>query len=144
VLREAPRADIFPDRRRCRADSGVLAVAGGAGLPPPAGVPADALYSFEESCGYDNPSDLIRKHDHAHQVLVFNDKQAAVACYWGVFPRASRHYRGRTNGTDERSVGSVTTQAVAGSEFAIWEALKPGNDRRSYHAMIIEQPLVFV
>ena len=44
--------------------------------------------------------------------------------YWGFRPRACAPYRARTKGKDERGVGYVKRNAIAGRAFASWEALE--------------------
>ena len=44
--------------------------------------------------------------------------------YWGVVPRACAPYRARTKGKDERGVGYVKRNAIAGHRFATLEALR--------------------
>ena len=48
----------------------------------------------------------------------------AFARYWGVRPRACAPYRARTKGKDERGVGYVKRNAIAGRSFASWAALE--------------------
>ena len=45
---------------------------------------------------------------------VFNDRLHAFARYWGFRPRACAPYRARTKGKDERGVGYVKRNAIAG------------------------------
>jgi hypothetical protein len=48
----------------------------------------------------------------------------AFARYWGFRPRACAPYRARTKGKDERGVGYVKHNAIAGHSFASWAALE--------------------
>jgi len=105
------------------------------------GVPAQVLF--------DNARALVKEHDPARQLLVFNERLDAFARYWGFIPKACRPYRARTKGKDERGVGYVKTNAVAGREFASWEALEAHLERWSrevadvrLHGTTGEQPVV--
>lgn len=53
-------------------------------------------------------------------VLFDNARLHAFARYWGFNPRACAHYRARTKGKDERGVGNVKHNAIAGRRFASW------------------------
>jgi transposase len=46
--------------------------------------------------------------------VVFNERFHAFARYWGVRLVACAHYRARTKGNDERGVGYVKHNAIAG------------------------------
>jgi hypothetical protein len=46
----------------------------------------------------------------------------AFARYWGFKPRACAPYRARTKGKDERGVGYVKRNAIAGRRFPSWGA----------------------
>ena len=48
----------------------------------------------------------------------------AFARYWGFRPRACAPYRARTKGKDERGVGYVKRNAIAGHRFDSWAALE--------------------
>ena len=50
------------------------------------GVPAEVLF--------DNARALVKEHDPARQVLVFNERLDAFARYWWFLPKACRPYRG--------------------------------------------------
>src|SRR5215831_16189578 len=54
----------------------------------------------------------------------FNDRLHAFAGYWRFHPRACAPYRARTKGKDERGVGYVKRNAIAGHDFASWAALE--------------------
>jgi hypothetical protein len=54
----------------------------------------------------------------------FNDRLHAFAQYWGVRPVACAPYRARTKGKDERGVGYVKHNAIAGRSFVSWGALE--------------------
>ena len=63
-------------------------------------------------------------HDAQTREVVFNERLHAFARYWGVRPRACAPYRARTKGKDERGVGYVKRNAIAGRSFASWAALE--------------------
>jgi hypothetical protein len=80
------------------------------------GVPAEVLL--------DNARALVERHDAATREVVFNAKLAAFAKHWGFRPRACAPYRARTKGKDERGVGYVKGNAIAGRQFASWAAFE--------------------
>lgn len=80
------------------------------------GVPAEVLF--------DNARALVERHDAATREVVFNAKLHAFARHWGFRPRACAPYRARTKGKDERGVGYVKRNAIAGREFASWAAFE--------------------
>ena len=80
------------------------------------GVPAELLM--------DNAKALVQQHDAATREVVFNDRLHAFARYWGVRPVVCAPYRARTKGKDERGVGYVKGNAIAGRSFASWSALE--------------------
>ncbi len=80
------------------------------------GVPEEVLL--------DNPRALVLHHDAATREVRFHERLLAFASYWGFRPRACAPYRARTKGKDERSVGYVKRNAIAGREFASWEAFE--------------------
>ena len=71
----------------------------------------------------DNAAALVTHHDAATREVIFNDRLHAFSRYWGFRPRACAPYRARTKGKDERGVGYVKSNALAGHEFASMEAL---------------------
>ncbi len=73
---------------------------------------------------FDNAKALVEHHDAATREVVFNARLHAFARYWGVRPVACAPYRARTKGKDERGVGYVKRNAVAGRSFASWAALE--------------------
>ena len=77
----------------------------------------------------DNARALVKRHDVQRGEVVFNDRFAAFCRYWGVRPRACRPYRARTKGKDERMVGYVKGNAIAGRTFGSWEAFVGHLDR---------------
>jgi transposase len=80
------------------------------------GVPEEVLL--------DNAKALVIYHNPETREVVFNERFRAFAAYWGFRPRACAPYRARTKGKDERAVGYVKHNALAGREFASWEALE--------------------
>lgn len=80
------------------------------------GVPREVLL--------DNARALVDHHDRATREVRFNERLHAFARYWGVRPRACAPYRARTKGKDERGVGYVKHNAIAGHSFASWPALE--------------------
>ncbi len=72
----------------------------------------------------DNAKALVRHHDAATREVAFNDRLHAFARYWAVQPVACAPYRARTKGKDERGVGYVKHNAIAGRSFASWAALE--------------------
>ena len=56
--------------------------------------------------------------------MAFNGRFLAFARYWGVRPRACAPYRARTKGKDERGVGYVKRNAIAGHRFGSWAAME--------------------
>jgi len=81
-----------------------------------AGVPEEVLL--------DNAKALVIYHNAETREVVFNERFRAFAAYWGFRARACAPYRARTKGKDERAVGYVKHNALAGREFASWEALE--------------------
>jgi transposase len=80
------------------------------------GLPAEVLL--------DNAKALVEHHDAGTREVVFNARFHAFARYWGVRPVACAPYRARTKGKDERGVGYVKHNAIAGRSFASWAALE--------------------
>jgi len=72
----------------------------------------------------DNAKALVEHHDAATREVTFNARFHAFARYWGVRPVACAPYRARTKGKDERGVGYVKHNAIAGRSFASWGALE--------------------
>ena len=72
----------------------------------------------------DNPRALVTHHDAATREVEFNDRFQAFAAYWGFRPRACAPYRARTKGKDERGVGYVKRNAIAGHRFESWAGLQ--------------------
>ncbi|HSE04986.1 MAG TPA: IS21 family transposase [Methylomirabilota bacterium] len=80
------------------------------------GIPQEVLF--------DNARALVDHHDAATREVRFNERLRAFARYWGFRPRACAPYRARTKGKDERGVGYVKRNAIAGHDFAGWAALE--------------------
>ena len=72
----------------------------------------------------DNAKALVSRHDAATREVAFNGRFLAFARYWGFRPRACAPYRARTKGKDERGVGYVKRNAIAGHRFESWAALE--------------------
>lgn len=72
----------------------------------------------------DNARALVSVHDVATGEIVFADRFAQFARYWGFRPRACAPYRARTKGKDERAVAYVKKNAIAGRTFLSWEDLE--------------------
>src|ERR1700754_3830987 len=72
----------------------------------------------------DNARALVTQHDAVTREVVFNDRLHAFSRYWGFKPRACAPYRARTKGKDERGVGYVKHNALAGHGFASMESLE--------------------
>jgi transposase len=80
------------------------------------GVPHEVLF--------DNPRALVDHHDPATREVRFNDRLHAFAQHWKFRPRACAPYRARTKGKDERGVGYVKHNAIAGHDFPSWAAFE--------------------
>jgi transposase len=80
------------------------------------GVPREVLL--------DNARALVERHDAVTREVTFQTRLLAFARYWKFRPRACAPYRARTKGKDERSVGYVKRNAIAGHRFASWSALE--------------------
>lgn len=72
----------------------------------------------------DNARALVNEHDVASGKVVFNPVFADFCAWWGVRPVACAPYRARTKGKDERGVGYVKRNAIAGHQFETWSALE--------------------
>lgn len=96
----------------------------------------------------DNARALVSKHDVQGDGVVFNDRFLAFCKHWGVKPRACKPYRAQTKGKVESGVKYVKRNALAGREFASWEAMEQHlfwwmaeiADKRE-HGTTAEQPL---
>jgi transposase len=85
------------------------------------GVPAEVLF--------DNPKALVEHHDATTREVRFNARLHAFARYWGFAPKACAPCRARTKGKDERGVGYVKKNAIAGRRFESWAAFEAHLDR---------------
>lgn len=72
----------------------------------------------------DNARALVQRHDGQTREVLFNERFSAFARYWDVRPQACAPYRARTKGKDERGVGYVKHNAIAGRCFGSWAALE--------------------
>ncbi len=72
----------------------------------------------------DNARALVVYHDPVTREVQFNDRLLAFAKHWAFLPRACAPYRARTKGKDERGVGYVKHNALAGRAFASFAALE--------------------
>jgi transposase len=72
----------------------------------------------------DNARALVSVHNAQTREVLFNDRFHAFCRYWEVAPRACAPYRARTKGKDERGVGFVKRNAIAGHRFATVAALE--------------------
>lgn len=72
----------------------------------------------------DNDRGLVTRHDVQTREVTFNAKFLAFARHWGFRPRACAPCRARTKGKDERGVGYVKRNAVAGRSFPSFAALE--------------------
>jgi transposase len=73
------------------------------------GVPAELLI--------DNPKAMVTFHDARTREIRFNERFLAFCRHWDVVPKACAPYRARTKGKDERGVGYVKRNAIAGHHF---------------------------
>jgi transposase len=71
----------------------------------------------------DNAKPLVNFHDAQTREVRFNDRFHAFCRYWDVVPKACAPYRARTKGKDERGVGYVKRNAIAGHAFESLAAL---------------------
>jgi transposase len=85
------------------------------------GVPGEVLL--------DNAKALVEHHDAVSREVRFNARLWAFARYWGFVPRACAPYRARTKGKDERGVGYVKKNAIAGRRFESWASFEAHLDR---------------
>jgi hypothetical protein len=72
----------------------------------------------------DNDRGLVARHDRVTHEVEFNARLRAFAKHWGFRPRACAPYRARTKGKDERGVGYVKKNAIAGRCFESWSGLE--------------------
>jgi len=72
----------------------------------------------------DNAKALVEEHNRETREVKLNDRFRSFCAYWGVAPRACAPYRAQTKGKDERGVGYVKRNAIAGHTFASLDALQ--------------------
>jgi hypothetical protein len=72
----------------------------------------------------DNAKPLVDFHDAQTREVRFNERFHAFCRYWDVLPKACAPYRARTKGKDERGVGYVKRNAIAGHAFESLAALE--------------------
>jgi len=72
----------------------------------------------------DNARALVNYHDPATREVRFNARLLAFARHWDFQPRACAPYRARTKGKDERGVGYVKRNALAGHRFDSWAGME--------------------
>jgi len=72
----------------------------------------------------DNARALVLHHDPSSREVVLHPRLHAFAKHWGFRIRACAPYRARTKGKDERGVGYVKRNAIAGRRFASWAAIE--------------------
>lgn len=77
----------------------------------------------------DNAKALVEQHNRQTCEVKLNDRFRAFCSYWGVTPRACAPYRAQTKGKDERGVGYVKRNAIAGHTFPSLDALQAHLDR---------------
>lgn len=85
------------------------------------GVPREVLM--------DNARALIERHDPATREVTLHPRLHAFARHWGFQARACAPYRARTKGKDERGVGYVKRNAIAGRSFESFEAFEAHLER---------------
>lgn len=73
---------------------------------------------------FDNDRGLVVRHDRLTREVEFNARLRAFAKHWRFRPRACAPYRARTKGKDERGVGYVKKNAIAGRSFETWSAFE--------------------
>lgn len=96
----------------------------------------------------DNAKPLVTSHNAINKEVIFNERFKAFASYWGFQPIACSPYRARTKGKDERMVGYVKGNAIAGRSFASLHELKSHLERWNaeiadlrIHDTLQEQPM---
>ena len=72
----------------------------------------------------DNARALVLHHDPSSREVVLHPRLHAFAKHWGFRVRACAPYRARTKGKDERGVGYVKKNAIAGRRFASWAEME--------------------
>lgn len=77
----------------------------------------------------DNAKALVEEHNRQTREVKLNDRFRSFCSYWGVTPRACAPYRAQTKGKDERGVGYVKRNAIAGHTFPSLDAMQAHLDR---------------
>ena len=72
----------------------------------------------------DNAKALVKHHNPETREVELNERFVAFCHYWDLRPKACAPYRAQTKGKDERAVGYVKRNAIAGREFASWSELQ--------------------
>ena len=72
----------------------------------------------------DNAKALVDYHNVETREVRFNERFRSFCHYWDVTPKACAPYRARTKGKDERGVGYVKRNAIAGHAYASMSALE--------------------
>jgi hypothetical protein len=72
----------------------------------------------------DNARALVLYHDPASREVVLHPRLHAFAKHWGFRVRACAPYRARTKGKDQRGIGYVKRNAIAGRRFASWAEME--------------------
>jgi transposase len=72
----------------------------------------------------DNARALVTHHNAQTREVSFSPTFRAFSEYWGFVPKACAPYRARTKGKDERGVGYVKGNAIAGHSFSSMEDLR--------------------
>jgi len=72
----------------------------------------------------DNARTLILHHNPSSRELVLHPRLHAFARHWGFRVRACAPYRARTKGNNDRGVGYVKKNALAGRCFENWAAME--------------------
>jgi transposase len=78
---------------------------------------------------FDKDRGLVVRHGRATREVEFNARLHAFARHWRFRPQACAPYRARTKGKDERGVGYVKKNAIAGRSFASWSAFEAHLDQ---------------
>src|ERR1700738_2377173 len=73
---------------------------------------------------FDNARPLVTLHNPQTREVIFNARLHAFARYWNFKPKACAPYRAKTKGKDERSVGYIKKNCIAGREFGSWQELE--------------------
>ena len=83
-----------------------------------------AFGGVPETVRLDNAKALVLRHVVATREVTFHPRLLAFAQHWGFRPIACAPYRAQTKGKDERGVGYVKHNALAGHTFESFAALE--------------------